>query len=335
MRGEPLSYETGFSVKWLIEDQIQGDPQLNYDPARGPVLSPLLLWGPYIWADGTIPRLDGLVWLPDDFELDNVHPSPSGEQKAADLLSAFFDADDTADEWYDSDPTLELIALDATDDATVDAAQPNTALGLATSLNAAGGAQPERAYLKFDVSAVQEVILHAKLSLETINEGDAEVRNVADSSWDEATITFATAPPLGEVLQTMPIWSRQSAVSADLTAQATSDGVAGPFSVALTSVDSETSQLESKEAGQPPRLILSVASQNIYVRADKVLADDAVRLSWNDTGAPSYRIRRADGSRPEDFMLSTVFFTSETTFLDTGTLHDGGDYYYLIDEAVP
>jgi hypothetical protein len=39
-------------VKWLIADQIAGNPELNYDPAKGRVRAAWLAWGPYIWADG-------------------------------------------------------------------------------------------------------------------------------------------------------------------------------------------------------------------------------------------------------------------------------------------
>ena len=38
------AYESAFSVRWLIQEQIKGDPRLNYDPAKGAVRSPLLLW---------------------------------------------------------------------------------------------------------------------------------------------------------------------------------------------------------------------------------------------------------------------------------------------------
>jgi hypothetical protein len=54
-------------MRWLIQDQIAGQPELNYDPARGAVKSPLLLWGPYLWADGEMPRkADGLTYLLED-----------------------------------------------------------------------------------------------------------------------------------------------------------------------------------------------------------------------------------------------------------------------------
>jgi hypothetical protein len=43
---EPYAYEGAFVVRWLIQDQLKGDPSLNYDPTKGPVKAPLLLWGP-------------------------------------------------------------------------------------------------------------------------------------------------------------------------------------------------------------------------------------------------------------------------------------------------
>src|SRR5262249_9213977 len=46
---EPYAFESGFSVKWLIEQQIKGEPSLNYNRARGEVKAPWLSWGPYLW----------------------------------------------------------------------------------------------------------------------------------------------------------------------------------------------------------------------------------------------------------------------------------------------
>jgi hypothetical protein len=97
---EPYAYESGFSTKWLIADQLNGNPDLNYDPTRGPVVAPYLSWGPYLWANGMDPRSDGFVWTLADVQSDYTHPSPSGVQKVGDQLVAFFKTDPTATPWF-------------------------------------------------------------------------------------------------------------------------------------------------------------------------------------------------------------------------------------------
>jgi len=97
---EPYAYETGFAVKWIIEQQISGDPALNPHASQGPVMAPLLLWGPYLWADGEQPRSDGFVWHCSDVVADFTHPSTSGRQKVAEQLLAFFKTNPTTVPWF-------------------------------------------------------------------------------------------------------------------------------------------------------------------------------------------------------------------------------------------
>lgn len=98
---EPYAYEGAFSIRWIIDRQIKSDPALNADSARGEVKSPVVLWGPYLWADGTTPRHDGLVWKVDDLrENDRTHPSESGRKKVAELLLNFCHSDPYAKSWY-------------------------------------------------------------------------------------------------------------------------------------------------------------------------------------------------------------------------------------------
>jgi len=98
---EPYAYEGAFAVRWLIQDQIKGQADLNYDPAKGAVKSPLLLWGPYFWADGTTARKsDGLIWEQKDFGGDGTHPSESGKQKVVDMLLKFCKTDPLAQSWF-------------------------------------------------------------------------------------------------------------------------------------------------------------------------------------------------------------------------------------------
>jgi len=101
---EPYAYESGFSVRWVIEDQLRGLPTLNYDPGRGPVNAPWLAWGPYLWADGLSPRTDGLTWACSELQQDGTHPSSTGQRKVADLLLMFLRTDSTAREWYLAHP---------------------------------------------------------------------------------------------------------------------------------------------------------------------------------------------------------------------------------------
>jgi hypothetical protein len=98
---EPYAHEGNLVVRWMIRDQMSGSPELNHDPAKGPVKAPLLLWGPYLWADGTIPRKsDGLVWERQDLAADGTHPSQSGRTKVAEMLLKFFEGDKLARTWF-------------------------------------------------------------------------------------------------------------------------------------------------------------------------------------------------------------------------------------------
>jgi len=110
---EPVAYENGFSVKGLIEAQINGDPGLAYAEASPP--APWLSWGPYLWADGlgadnvvggTPGRSDGLEWRCADLSGDGTHPSTQGRQKVAQLLLAWLKADSTSMSWVLANPTL-------------------------------------------------------------------------------------------------------------------------------------------------------------------------------------------------------------------------------------
>ena len=98
---EPFAYESAFSVRWLIREQVEGRKELNHDPEKGKVRAPLVLWGPYLWADGDKPRkADGLVWLAEDLARDGTHPSLKGRQKVAKLILGFMKTDPTAKLWF-------------------------------------------------------------------------------------------------------------------------------------------------------------------------------------------------------------------------------------------
>ncbi|MFB3828213.1 MAG: hypothetical protein ACE15B_15700 [Bryobacteraceae bacterium] len=98
---EPHAYESAFAIKWIIRDQMAGNPELNCDPSRGAVRAPWVAWGPYLWADGVKGRKDGLVYVSDDMAIsDRTHPSLSGREKVVKLLLDFFKHDPTSRPWF-------------------------------------------------------------------------------------------------------------------------------------------------------------------------------------------------------------------------------------------
>ena len=97
---EPYAYESGFSVKWLVEEQIRGLPGLSPDASKGPREAPWLSWGPYLWANGETPNSEGLSFAPEDFVADGTHPSARGQRTVAERLLRFFRTDSTAKPWF-------------------------------------------------------------------------------------------------------------------------------------------------------------------------------------------------------------------------------------------
>lgn len=85
-------YDNGLAVRAVVSEAVAGNTAV------------WAAWGPYLWADGLAGRDDGLMWECNDFEVDGVHPSPSGESKVAQLVVDFFGANDPACGWFLADP---------------------------------------------------------------------------------------------------------------------------------------------------------------------------------------------------------------------------------------
>lgn len=85
---EPYAYESAFAARRLIQKQ---------DLAS----EPLLLWGPYLWAEGEKGRkIDDLIYETGDFAGDGVHPSASGRDKVANQLLEFLVSSPLAKGWF-------------------------------------------------------------------------------------------------------------------------------------------------------------------------------------------------------------------------------------------
>lgn len=122
---EPKAYQHGFTIKWLIEEQIDGSVDLNADEAVGPVRSPWIAWGPYLWADGTNPRSDGLFYECTDLDDDGIHPGVGVTQKVTELLFGHLSTHPTAAPWFLGSGQTETAP--ATTQSAVPSSTPPTA----------------------------------------------------------------------------------------------------------------------------------------------------------------------------------------------------------------
>jgi len=112
---EPYAYEYGFSAKWLIEAQVIQARNGFVDPTGGDLgftsgVAPWIAWGPYTWANGAIPRSDGLIWCDGqpsapckgevDYQKDGTHPNPVGAGKVATMMMNFFLGSPYTASWF-------------------------------------------------------------------------------------------------------------------------------------------------------------------------------------------------------------------------------------------
>jgi hypothetical protein len=86
---EYVAYESGFGVKFAVEDSINGKV----------ANAPWFAWGPYLWGNGMLPRSDGTVWTCQNFQGDGTHPG-TGAEKVSQMLLKFFKADSTTKGWF-------------------------------------------------------------------------------------------------------------------------------------------------------------------------------------------------------------------------------------------
>ncbi len=117
---EPYAYESGFSVKWLVQAQINQMRTGTIDSTAGDVsystVAPWVAWGPYVWADSTNPRSDGLTWVQADYASDFTHPAKTGVEKVSGKLMDLFLLSPYTKSWFA--PGNSSSVLDITPPAT-------------------------------------------------------------------------------------------------------------------------------------------------------------------------------------------------------------------------
>ena len=142
-------------------------------------------------------------------------------------------------------------------DAYVNGASTGSNYGTSSQLRT--DASPDiRSYLRFVVSGVSGTPTSATLRLYAGSSHNTgfEVREVADNTWAEAEITYTNSPATGTLLGSSGPFSSGSWVEIDVTSFVTGNGT---YTVALTPQTSTNLRLNSREAGNPPELVIETS----------------------------------------------------------------------------
>ncbi len=80
--GEPLPGLNQLIVKKVVQEQIAGNPELNFTNGTAPWISDIVL----LYTDGYNVRADGYYRTPDSYKTDGIHPSSIGSEQVCNYL---------------------------------------------------------------------------------------------------------------------------------------------------------------------------------------------------------------------------------------------------------
>jgi chitodextrinase len=216
-------------------------------------------------------------------------------------------------------------------DAFVSASAPTKRYGSTTSLKV--DRTPRTAYLRFAVSTLTSAVTKATLRVYALK-GSAsplDVRAVADNSWVESSLTYATAPPPSTTVTASSGAIAAGWVDLDVTPLVSGNGT---YSFALTSASRTSVSLAARERGSSTAAQLVVqqvspgdttpptAPTNLVTAGATATS---VNLSWSassdDVGVSGYRVYR------DATLLGS---TAQTTYT-AGGLSCGTSYTFEVE----
>ncbi|MFI2712146.1 DNRLRE domain-containing protein [Micromonospora sp. NPDC018662] len=144
------------------------------------------------------------------------------------------------------------VTLTPAADAWVDASHPTVNAGRTASLRV--DAVPRQvAYLRFDVTDVDsDPTAVLRLYVETASSTGVDVHPVSNHTWDESTITYDNAPPVGETTVRSGPVGADTWVSMNVSSLVTGNG---PVTVALTTTNDTGLRVTSREGVNKPQLL--------------------------------------------------------------------------------
>jgi hypothetical protein len=109
-------------------------------------------------------------------------------------------------------------------------------------------------YLRFNVAGLSGEIASATLRV-YLRSGNAAfaVAAVADSSWEETTITFSNAPLVGEIISSSGVVNPGSYIEIDITSHIVGEGT---ITLAIVAVEAGRDTFSSREGENPPQLVI-------------------------------------------------------------------------------
>lgn len=140
-------------------------------------------------------------------------------------------------------------------DSYVSQTKPKRNYGSGSALRV-DGSPVLRSYLLFDIQGLSGPIETAKLRLFANDSSTTgfDLDTVTDNSWQETSLTYKNAPPIGSVAATSQPFSANTWVSIDVTALISGNG---KWALALTSRDNKSIGFASRESGaHAPQLII-------------------------------------------------------------------------------
>jgi PKD repeat protein len=144
-------------------------------------------------------------------------------------------------------------------DSHVNSHAPTKNYGSATALKAGLGSNEYRPYLKFEVTGLTAAPTAAKLRLYVTNPGPSTGNWYAvASTWTESAINWSNAPTIAGAPAAGPVAAPSGAwVEVDLTSLVRANGT---YSVGMIATSRDAVAFSSREASQPPQLVVTSPS---------------------------------------------------------------------------
>jgi len=208
-------------------------------------------------------------------------------------------------------------------DTWVNSTTPTTNYGGSVSLQA--DALPTvYSYLRFNVQNVSGVVTSATLRVyaNTALSGGLSIRNVADNTWGETSVTYNNAPTYGNTgFATTPAsFSAGAWLSVDVTSLVSGNGL---VSFAITSSNSTAVSLSSKEGANKPQLIINVNPSLPTSTPTLTFTPNNTPTNtptFTPTNTPTYTATFTPTLTPTEIPINTATFTPSNTPAPTPTL---------------